>query len=297
MLSILIPIYNQDVNKLVSQLIQQCEELKIEFLISVYDDKSTKKWKRINAPLNHTFKVNYLELSENLGRAKIRNWLAAAAPYKNLLFLDGDSGIVRDDFIKKYVKYIPQYDVVYGGTYYTTKPCRSTKRRLHWKYGLLKEALTPSQRQQNPAMSFHSNNFMIKADIFDQIKFDKSHDGYGYEDVMLAEQLMDAGYKIKHIDNPVQHHGLERTEDFLLKSEDAVKNLVLLQRKNRIGPTTLSKIYEKLSKFGLTRYLPFLYNRYQNLILRKLNDPNPSIKAFQFLKLYWYHKYKKGKQS
>ncbi len=290
MLSILIPIYNQDATTLVSDLISQCENEGIDFLISVYDDKSTRKWKAINAPLHHTFKVNYIELSENLGRAKIRNWLASAAPYDNLLFLDGDSGIVKDDFIRTYIGAIHNgYDVIYGGRAYKKKQPRSTKRRLHWKYGKTREALPASVRQRQPALNFQSNNFLIKATIFDKIKFDQNIEGYGYEDLLFSKSLVERGFNISHIHNPIEHLGLEKTADFLTKNEQAVINLIKLQKQGLLQHTRLTKSYDKLKKYGLHRFIPFIYNRFKSKIETKLHAKDPDVRAFQITKLYWYH--------
>jgi len=295
MLSILIPVYNQDVTKLVAALLTQCEQAGVETIISVYDDKSTRKWKKANEVLHHTFKVNYIELSENLGRAKIRNWLASAAPFENLLFLDGDSGIVRDDFITRYVQEIEAgYDVVYGGTFYTKKPCRSKLRRLHWKYGRDIEATSYKSRTKNPAHSFHSNNFLIKSDIISKIKFDESIVGYGYEDILLAEQIVKVGKTIKHIDNPAQHLGLEKTEDYLTKVEESVINLVKMQPAGTMGSTRLSSYYDKLSNYKLAWGIPWLYKRFENKITTKLYAEDPDLRALQLSKLYWYWKAKQG---
>jgi len=290
MLSILIPIYNQDATKLVSKLINQCEAADIEYLISVYDDKSTRKWIKLNEPLHHIFKVNYVELSENLGRSKIRNWLASAAPHANLLFLDGDSGIVDDQFISNYVKEIKKgYDVVYGGTSYSKKPCRSKKRRLHWKYGKTTEALPAKKRAENPAITFHSNNFLIKGKIIEQIKFDEKINGYGYEDILLADKITEAGYSIRHINNPVQHLGLETNEDYLVKAEEAVHNLVKLQKQGLLSDTRLSLYYKKLERYHLSGLIPWLYSKTQSKIKNKLFAEDPDIRALQLQKLYWYH--------
>lgn len=297
MLSILIPIYNQDATKLISKLIDQCENANIEYLISVYDDKSSRKWKKLNEPLHHVFKVNYVELSENLGRAKIRNWLASAAPHANLLFLDGDSGIVEPRFIEKYLVEIKKgYDLVYGGTSYSKKPCRSKKRRLHWKYGKTTEAMPAKKRAENPAITFHSNNFLIKGKIIEQIKFDEQIKGYGYEDILLAEKIAEAGFNIKHIDNPVQHLGLETTEDYLVKVEEAVHNLVKLQNQGLLADTRLSLYYKKLQKFHLTGFIPWLYSKTESKIKNKLFAENPDIRALQLQKLYWYHQAQKSHQ-
>lgn len=289
MLSILIPVYNQDVTQLVADLIEQCEAEDIAYLISVYDDKSTRKWKKLNEPLHHIFKVNYVELSENLGRAKIRNWLASAAPHENLLFLDGDSGVVSKDFIKKYIAEIPNYEVIYGGRTYSKKPPRSLKKRLHWKYGSTTESIPAKSRNEDPALSFQSNNFLIKAEIFEKIKFDEQIQGYGYEDILLGEQIVRENFKIKHIDNPIEHKGLERTEHFLVKTKEAVFNLVKLQNQGLLANTRLTNFYNKLKKWHLIWLIPILYNRYSSKIEIALHAKDPDVRALQLTKLYWYH--------
>jgi len=91
MLSILIPIYNEDITKLVKDLAYQCNRQKIDFEIICFDDASKQRYKDKNEVLRSVFRVNYVELSENLGRAKIRNWLAKSARFEHLMFLDGDS--------------------------------------------------------------------------------------------------------------------------------------------------------------------------------------------------------------
>ena len=91
MLSILIPIYNFKVVKLVETLQKQCEKAKITYEVVCFDDQSQTKYKKDNVILSNYFGVNYTELSENLGRARIRNWMAKIASYDNLLFLDCDT--------------------------------------------------------------------------------------------------------------------------------------------------------------------------------------------------------------
>jgi len=293
MLSILIPIYKQDATKLVQELLDQCEAEGIDYLISVYDDKSTKKWRQINSPLHHIFKVNYVELSENLGRAKIRNWLAAAAPHDYLLYLDGDTGIISDSFIKKYVAVAGKYDVVSGGRTYTKKPTRSKKRRLHWKYGLHVESQPASVRNKKPALYFHSNNFMVKAEVMSKVKFDEEHTGYGYEDILFGESLIDAGYTIHHINNETLHTGLETTVDFLAKSKEAVHNLVKLQHNGKIGPTKLSTYYHKLERYGMASLIPAIYKLASSRITKSLHAESPNLKYFQLQKLMWYFQFDK----
>ena len=59
MISILIPIYNQDVTKLINELADQASRAKVAFEILAFDDASKEKYKLINRKVNHLFGVNY----------------------------------------------------------------------------------------------------------------------------------------------------------------------------------------------------------------------------------------------
>ena len=100
MLSIVIPIFNQDVRTLDYTLVKQCNKLNINYQVLCFDDGSEQKYKEFNKELAFKINVNYTEMPENLGRSKIRNWLGKAAYYEYILFLDGDSTIKNKDFIK-----------------------------------------------------------------------------------------------------------------------------------------------------------------------------------------------------
>ena len=101
-LSILIPVYQENCIKLVSDLLNQTKRLSIDSEILVFDDCSPIKCED-NRTLSDMERVTYRELEQNIGRSKIRNLLADTASGDVLIFLDGDSGIVREDFIQKYV--------------------------------------------------------------------------------------------------------------------------------------------------------------------------------------------------
>ncbi|MBK6783466.1 MAG: glycosyltransferase family 2 protein [Saprospiraceae bacterium] len=104
MLSILIPVYNQDVRRLAYSLANQCTKLNINYQILCFDDGSDVKYKQKNGELAFKMNINYTELPENLGRSKIRNWLGKSAYFEYLLFLDGDSGVRDKNFIKNILK-------------------------------------------------------------------------------------------------------------------------------------------------------------------------------------------------
>ncbi|MCI7466179.1 MAG: glycosyltransferase, partial [Bacteroidales bacterium] len=116
-LSILIPVYQENCIKLVSDLVNQTKRLSIDSEILVFDDCSPIKCED-NRTLSDMERVTYRELEQNIGRSKIRNLLADTASGDVLIFLDGDSGIVREDFIQKYIGTIQTADVVRGGTTY-----------------------------------------------------------------------------------------------------------------------------------------------------------------------------------
>ncbi|HEX8350923.1 MAG TPA: glycosyltransferase, partial [Hymenobacter sp.] len=76
-LSILIPIYNRDVTELVQTLQQQATEWEGPVEIICLDDGSQEEFRALNQPLASLAGVHYEELSHNIGRAAIRNRLAA----------------------------------------------------------------------------------------------------------------------------------------------------------------------------------------------------------------------------
>jgi len=294
MLSILIPVYNQTVVDLVKSLQDQCEALDIKFQILVFDDKSDDVYKESNQSLNHEFGVNYVELSANLGRAKIRNRLGKMAQYNNLLFLDGDSKIVKDDFIQRYLDIEDRNFITYGGRVYHKKKPSDQKLILHWKYGVKREALNVDKRRLDPYLNFQSNNFMIKSHVFKKFQFDDSVDGYGYEDLLYAETLKNSNVTVSHIDNPVLHDGLEEAEQFISKTKNAVKNLAKLNKNGHLSEVRLTRFYNKMRSNGLLGLiLKYAKSREKSIHKNLKESKNPSIRSFSLLKLLAYDTYRK----
>lgn len=288
MLSILIPIYNEDITALVKDLSYQCNRQKITYEIICFDDKSRPLYKNKNEVLRSVFRVNYVELSENLGRAKIRNWLAKSASFEHLLFLDGDSKLINKSFIKNYVAHLPTDKVIVGGRIYKPKQPKNIKKILHWKYGSIRESLTAIKRQKAGFIHFHSNNFIIPSKVFAQHKFDPDINGYGYEDLVFAQELEDAGIEILHIDNPTRHNKIENVDDFLAKTTEGIGNLHQLYTAGRLTTTRLIKAYERLKKYKL---LSITKNHLANQCAsyeENLRSENPSIRKFNLWKLYQF---------
>lgn len=292
MLSVLIPIYNFNVEALVNELVDQCRKAGINFEILCFDDFSRKKFRKVNHVIAGKFGVSYIELSENYGRSKIRNTLAKNARYDYLLFLDCDSKIIKQDFIKTYLEKAKPNLVVNGGRVYKDKPSRSKKKRLHWKYGINREALSSRERDQRGSSSFHTNNFLIPRLICLKNPFNMEISGYGYEDVIFASDLEKNKVKIKNIDNQVEHLGLEYTEVFLQKTDKAIQNLVFLNNQGFVNHVSMVKSYNNFKSYGILKILLWLYKILENKILSNLNSPTPSLRFFDLYRLTKFHKYK-----
>jgi len=289
MLSILIPVYNYDVQPLVKQLVAQAQACKVPYEILCYDDCSEQAYKALNTSLSSLSNVDYLELDKNHGRSKIRNLLAAQAKYDYLLFLDCDSGMVRDNFLEVYIEHMDSTsDIIAGGRVYDDSPPTDSSLRLHWLYGSTKESRPLHERQASPCKYFHSNNFLIRRASFDKVKFVESIGTYGYEDLVFAEQARKSGIGIRHIDNPIEHLCLESNSRFLEKAKAAIDNLISLENNSLQIETNLTSVANRLKKTGLA--YPFLkyYKWRENSVQKNLHSENPRLRSIDMYKLNYY---------
>jgi len=290
MLSILIPIYNINCVKLVADLHKQCQKSKINFEILCYDDNSKKSYRDKNKVLAQLFGVSYVELTENKGRAMIRNMLARYSNHEFMLFIDADSKLPIKSYIKKYLAHLKQDQVLYGGRIYTKRKPTAKKKIFHWTYGSQREALPAKKRNKDAYTTFMSNNFIVPRNIFKQVNFDSVHKGYGYEDTQFATELKKSGVKIKHIDNPLIHTGIETTDVFLNKTSDAIRNLKILYKEEKILDTKLIRFYKIIKKWKVDKFLFKYIEKRLDKIKLNLYSENPSMRNFDFWKLYLFMK-------
>ncbi|MGE0088522.1 MAG: glycosyltransferase family 2 protein [Bacteroidales bacterium] len=263
MLSICIPIYNFNVVKLVNELHNQATLLQINFEILCIDDCSDPDFKHQNKPIASLSHVNYIELNENIGRSKIRNLFLQYASFNYLLFLDCDALISSYLFIQNYIDAIKtDKQVVCGGlTYNKKKPARNF--RLRWKYGIKKEVIPFEIRKSNPYKSFNTINFLINKSTFKQIQFDERINGYGHEDTLFGYKLRKNNITIVHINNPVINDSLEKNDEFIRKTEQAIENLIqineMVNDPDFIKGITLLRTYDKLRKFHILFLVKVLF--------------------------------------
>jgi len=261
--SICIPVYNCDVTGLVEKLVQNSELFRIQYEVIVIDDASDEKYKSSNRSVKSFDKTIYLELEKNIGRSAIRNLFLKHTRFENLLFLDCDSKPSFIKFIYEYVKPpIQKEKVICGGRSYSQKPKKS-KYLLRWKYGINRECKAADERAQEPYHSFMTNNFMIKKNVLEAIKFDERLKGYGHEDSLYGYQLMKNKIPIKHIDNPCFHEFNETSDEFLEKTKQGIENLLfihanLLPNSEFAQTNKLLKTYLKIKREKLTGLLGWL---------------------------------------
>ncbi len=267
MISILIPIYNFNGIKLVTDLHRQGFNLGVPFEIIVADDHSPNPVEA-HEQINELAYAKYVYLPRNMGRAGSRNWLAQKAQFPFLLFIDGDMGVDNPNFLKNYLEVLADNRVVCGGHFYASQR-PEPKYRLHWIYGRNREVRPAAERNKSPFGGFMPSNFVIPKPVFDAIRFDDSIKGYGHEDTLFGEMLkklkMEGGQpELLHVDNGLVHLGLSTNEEFMDKVDTAVKNLVFLEKKYPYKLTTLQQTAAKfkfLSPFFRSVPSPFLRKR------------------------------------
>ncbi len=272
MISICIPVYNFNINPLIKELHDQAEGLNRPYEIIIIDDGS-QNYQEINRKAGEKF--NYIELPENIGRAKIRNLFLQYARYDYLLFLDCDSLIRTTDFLSNYINIITtKPGVVVGGRVYDKKrPGR--EKILRWKFGIIKESKSAAIRNQNPYESFMTNNFLIKKAILEETRFEERLINYGHEDTLFGFDLRKNNVMILHIDNPVLNGDIDTNPEYLNKTNESVKNLVYILNfsgydKEFIHSISLLKFYNKIKKGkGMIQASFILLKPVTFLLLRK----------------------------
>lgn len=224
MLSICIPVYNSDVSELVYSLINQIEQLDSPIEICVIDDASSAP-KYDLSKICHP-KVTIHKNAKNAGRSRVRNQFLALTNYSHLLFLDGDSRIIRSDFLKIYCELLKtsRVEVVCGASVYQIqKPNRDYY--LRWKYSIERESKSIDERKKNKHLGFKTNNFIIHREIFKENQFNELITGYGHEDSLFGYDLAKSNVQIEHVENPVLNFHLDDNLTFLMKTKEAVRNL------------------------------------------------------------------------
>ena len=283
MVSVLIPTYNYNVSKLIEIIHSQLVKSTITFEIIIFEDGSFNSIKLKKNLKNTTIVKNIT----NIGRVKARQELAKKAIYEWLLFLDADVLPKTEFFISNYINAVSlKKEVYFGGfAYYENKPKQS--HVLRWKYGKSKEQVTAKLRNRNPYKVIISANYLIKKSIFTIINSKiKDNKGYGF-DTYFGALLQDNKINVLHIDNEVYHLGIEKSELYLKKVDQAAITLLHFHRSE--GMTNHSNdlllLFSKLKRYKLAGVFSLLYKIFNNRMKKNLLNKSPSILILQLYKI------------
>lgn len=294
MLSVCIPIYNFDVTGLVVILHQQAVRQNIAAEVICIDDCSDEEFRVKNKDVCNTY-GKYIQLEQNVGRAKIRNLFLKYAMFDYLLFLDCDSVLITSDFVKKYAEAILTNNfpkVICGGRIYNEiKP--SKQKILRWKYGRKKESMPVRVRRKNPNKSFITSNFVIQKNILSQIKFEERLVQYGHEDTLFGFQLKKHHISILHIENPILNGYLEDNDEFITKTELALQNLVCILQflnhdKEFIEDVSILKFHRRCRRFGVDILISFLFPFFKPALRLNLSKGIANLFWFDFYKFSYF---------
>ena len=283
MISILIPCYNYNAYDLVSRLEKECLTLGIVFEIICIDDASFSPLNELNQKINVLTNCKFFESKKNIGRSANRQLLSQKAQYKWLLYLDVDVKPLNVDFIKVYINEIKKgFEVVFGGFNYK----KIESNNLRYLFGKSREDIPSIIRNKKPYKYIISSNFLVKKVIFDRINRNININGYGM-DYFFGALLKENSISIKHIDNEVTHYGLDDNSKFLIKTNEALKNLHYLNKNKLItkNDITILKYYRLLDFLGLKRIISKLFNMFSKYIESNLKGSDPSLFVFDLYRL------------
>ena len=287
-LSVLIPVYNRPVASLVASLLAQVPQWPGPVEVCLLDDGSQFATQQQNRPLGALPGVVYRELPGNVGRAAVRNQLAASAQHPWLLLLDNTSEIPDTQFLARYAAALGAAPVLAGGVSYAAQPPAEPAHYLRWHYGRAREFRPFAQRQAAPYAQLLVNNLLLERELLLRFPLDETLQGYGHEDTKLGWQLAAAQVPVLHLDNPVLHAGLEDAAAFLRKTEQGVRNLARLLRAEGLGTDTrLVALALRLRGLGLAAAAQLALTAAEGPLRRQLLGPAPSLAAFDALKLRW----------
>jgi len=288
MISILIPVYNYSIVNLGNELLMQENKLDVPCEIIFFDDCSTnEKIKKENQLFCKNNNIAYHVSKKNLGRAEARNSLAELARYEWLLFMDSDVFPVRQDYLKKFILSISPTGQVYtGNILYRRDVSENYKNNLRWKYGIKYEENCIKNDNRSKYLYLKSANLMVRKKTFKHNFFPVLKYNYGYEDTMLGLSLEEKGVKLEIIQNPVYHDGLETSQVFLNKTEEAIRNLAELIREenNLCKRIKIIKLYYLLKKLNCVKYVKYLFEKNRNSMKKKLLSENSDVRIFQLYK-------------
>lgn len=291
-LSILIPVYNDSAANLVAALLKQADTIDdLEYEIVVYDDGSTdEKSIKTNEVVCQQPHCRFHRGRRSRCRAAMRNAMQLVACYDWRLMIDSRLSPRDTDFLRCYVDAISsEPKAVVGGVEIAlstgTDMDKMMKSNLRYKYEKHEERNHSLQaRQSKPYHSLRTTNILYHRNVLQQVAYDETIIGYGYEDVKLGCDMQKAGICIQHIDNPVVYSSFEDNVAYINKMEEAMRTLYSQKDQLRDFSPLLSVI-NKLRNYHLLGAIRLWHWLFSSVEKNNLVGSNPSLLLFKLYKL------------
>lgn len=286
MISVLIPVYNYNIIKLVNEIHNQLVESSIDFEIICMDDRSDQEIIESNLGIEKLSNTSYKLSKINNGIAVNRQMLVDRAIYDWILLIDADVELKDNKFIINYLEVLDKgYDYIFGGfDYKNIIPKKS--HLLRWKYGKKHEAILANSRNINPYKVTIAANMLAKKEAYKKLKLDSLGNLYAM-DYYFGALLEKNNEKILHINNQVYHLGIEDNASYLRKKELAVETLLKLYNSKKITThsNSLLKVFIFLKITKMSHLLSLWFSVFNVSMRKNLTGNNPYIKLLQVYKL------------
>lgn len=292
-ISILIPTHNDPCAGLVADLKAQADALAAQshgafrYEIVVADDCSTDQTVvERNSVIDAMDNCRLIRRSENVGRARIRNFLAEQARYDYVLFIDADLFVNSPSFIEAYT-ITAGSGIVDGGICIGGKEDKLTGNLRHIYEKKAEKSHKAAARKLRPYSEFSSANFLARRKTMLEHPFDNRFKAYGYEDVLFGKQMKAAGVDIEHIDNPMRIDTFETNEEFVAKSEEALRTLHDF-RDELAGYSNMLNAIDRIRRFVPLPLIKAWHKAMGNMERRNLTGRHPDLTIFKIYKLGYY---------
>ncbi|MCZ8086586.1 MAG: glycosyltransferase family 2 protein [Brevundimonas sp.] len=211
-LSVLIPFHRNDPSDLIRRLDSEAAALAGAIELVLLDDgggdaalttRVAQRLARLALP------ARLVVLSQNVGRARGRNRLAAAARGRTFLFLDSDMRPDAPDFLQVWadLEAVQTPAVAIGGFSLLQAP-DAPEFAVHRALAAASECIPAAVRARTPEKYVYTSNLMVRRDVFSAEAFDTGFSGWGWEDVEWGLRVA-RRHKVLHPDNPATHMGLD----------------------------------------------------------------------------------------
>jgi glycosyltransferase involved in cell wall biosynthesis len=219
-LSVLIPFYRDDPSDLIQRLDAEAGALAGAVELVLLDDgggdaaltaRVAQRLARLSLP------ARLVALAQNVGRARGRNRLAAAARGRTFLFLDSDMLPDAPDFLQAWadLEAAQQPAVAFGGFSLRQAP-DSPAFAVHRALAAASECIPAAVRARTPEKYVYTSNLLVRRDVFASEAFDTRFSGWGWEDVEWGLRVA-RRHRVLHPDNPATHMGLDTVETLAAK--------------------------------------------------------------------------------